>query len=460
MNQSPFILAFAFITPAFFVAGLLLASIPIIIHLLNRRRYKTVPWAAMDFLLRAMKKNRRRLKFEQWMLLAVRCLVVLLVATALARPLGCRDSTLASIVGSRSGLHVFVIDNSYSMAYEADRPDARTQLDQAKLLAKEQIDRLSAGGEAVAIVTASRPAEAVLAAPTYDLAAAGGAVDKIEQSYGGTDLLGALKAAEQIGKHEKSQLHKTLYILTDGTRSAWESSEADALAQTGRELSGIYQRIVSFNLGKANQWNQAALSLKPGANLVTDKFNTEFLATVRGFGAGPDPVVQWKLDGATLPGGGPVKLDGEPQNLDQSAAVFRDGGPHVIGVRLASQDRLKIDDQRWRVVNVVNALKVLVVEGERGMGPMTGSGAFLALALAPPRENATGPDSKSDSYIAPEVISDLELGNRVLTDYRCVILTAVGQVPAPIADQLARVRQAGGNADDLHGGAGRDAELQ
>src|SRR5687768_17740075 len=82
----------------------------------------------MEFLLRALKKNRRRLKFEQWVLLAVRCLVLALVGTALARPFGCQQSTIASLAGSRAGLHVFVIDNSYSMAYEAGRPDAKTHL--------------------------------------------------------------------------------------------------------------------------------------------------------------------------------------------------------------------------------------------------------------------------------------------------------------------------------------------
>src|SRR3954454_6419289 len=106
------ILAASFVTPGFLVAGALLASLPIIIHILNRRRYKTVPWAAMEFLLRAMKKNRRRLKFEQWLLLATRCLVLALIGLALARPLGCGDTALA-IAGQRSGLHVFVIDNSY-----------------------------------------------------------------------------------------------------------------------------------------------------------------------------------------------------------------------------------------------------------------------------------------------------------------------------------------------------------
>src|SRR5215211_148311 len=140
-------LALGFVTPAFFFAGLLLASIPIIIHILNRRRYKTVNWAAMEFLLRAMRKNRRRLKFEQWILLATRCAVLVLIATALARPMGCRDSALARATGQRNALHVIVIDNSYSMAYEAGRPDAPTHLDRAKRLAKELIETLQAGGE-------------------------------------------------------------------------------------------------------------------------------------------------------------------------------------------------------------------------------------------------------------------------------------------------------------------------
>src|ERR671910_586674 len=106
----------------------------------------------MDFLLRAMKKNRRRLKFEQWILLATRCLVLFLIATALARPTGCSDATIASLAGQRAGLHVIVIDNSSSMAYEAQRPDAVTHLDRARQIAKGLIERLQAGGESVAIV--------------------------------------------------------------------------------------------------------------------------------------------------------------------------------------------------------------------------------------------------------------------------------------------------------------------
>src|SRR5438094_1454869 len=119
------ILAASFVTPSFLAAGLLLASLPIIIHILNRRRYKIVHWAAMEYLLAAMKKNRRRLKFEQWLLLATRCAVLLFLGLALARPLGCAGNSVAALAAERTGLHVFIIDNSYSMAYEAGRPDTK-----------------------------------------------------------------------------------------------------------------------------------------------------------------------------------------------------------------------------------------------------------------------------------------------------------------------------------------------
>src|SRR5437762_8407826 len=168
MSGCPSILGAGMVNPAFFVAGIFLAAIPIVIHLLNRRRFKTVQWAAMEFLLRAMRKNRRRIRFEQWLLLAVRCSVLFLLGLALARPLGCEETSLAALAARRTGLHVIIVDNSYSMMYEADRPEAKTHLDQAKLLAKRLIDRFRGGGEAIAIISAARPAGAVLIPPTFD----------------------------------------------------------------------------------------------------------------------------------------------------------------------------------------------------------------------------------------------------------------------------------------------------
>src|SRR6266550_428035 len=114
MPSTPLILANLFVSPWFAVAGGVLASIPIIIHILNRRRFKIVNWAAMEYLLQAMRKNRRRLRFEQWLLLATRCAMLVLLGLALARPFGC-DTSLAAMAGQRSALHVIVVDNSFSM---------------------------------------------------------------------------------------------------------------------------------------------------------------------------------------------------------------------------------------------------------------------------------------------------------------------------------------------------------
>src|SRR5262245_4083643 len=63
-------------------------SVPIIIHLLNRRRFRVMNWAAMRFLLAAQRKNSRRMRLEQLILLLVRCLLVLLIVLAMCAVTG------------------------------------------------------------------------------------------------------------------------------------------------------------------------------------------------------------------------------------------------------------------------------------------------------------------------------------------------------------------------------------
>ncbi len=80
----PFISSF-FANPAL-VGGALAGSIPVVIHLLNRQRFKKVVWAAMHWLWASYKKSQRRLQIEQLILLLIRILVLVLLAFALARP--------------------------------------------------------------------------------------------------------------------------------------------------------------------------------------------------------------------------------------------------------------------------------------------------------------------------------------------------------------------------------------
>ena len=54
-----------FLNPAFFLPGAALVLLPILIHILSRLRYRTVRFAAMEFLLASEELNRRRLILEQ-----------------------------------------------------------------------------------------------------------------------------------------------------------------------------------------------------------------------------------------------------------------------------------------------------------------------------------------------------------------------------------------------------------
>jgi len=115
---------FGFWASTLAVAGVA-ASVPIIIHLLNRRRFRIVRWAAMRFLLAAQRQNTRRMRLEQLILLALRVLLVLLVIGAMASVtpwaeamwnyLWPEGTGFARLPGGRTH-KILVLDGSLSMA--------------------------------------------------------------------------------------------------------------------------------------------------------------------------------------------------------------------------------------------------------------------------------------------------------------------------------------------------------
>jgi hypothetical protein len=129
---------FEFANPGFLAAGTALVSSPIIIHLINRIRYKRVRWAAMEFLLKSQKKNRRRLIIEQLILLALRCLLVILALMLVAKLLKISFGSLELTLGPsarQKTVHIVLLDDSPSMLDEVDDPQhtrLRTCFDVAK----------------------------------------------------------------------------------------------------------------------------------------------------------------------------------------------------------------------------------------------------------------------------------------------------------------------------------------
>src|SRR6266542_5311692 len=106
-----------FLNPWAMVAGGALISAPILIHLINRLRFKRIRWAAMEFLLKSQKRNRRRLIIEQIILLMLRCLMMVLAGLLLARFIGFRppSETATGEIEKPGTLHVALIDDTLSM---------------------------------------------------------------------------------------------------------------------------------------------------------------------------------------------------------------------------------------------------------------------------------------------------------------------------------------------------------
>jgi hypothetical protein len=123
----------AFLHPWYMAAGAALVSAPILIHLINRMRFKRIRWAAMEFLLKSQKRNRRRLIIEQMILLLLRCLLVLLAGFLVARFVG-------AVPTGHGATHVVILDDTPSMTDQFTDKGPKTNSFE---IGREQIKQLA-----------------------------------------------------------------------------------------------------------------------------------------------------------------------------------------------------------------------------------------------------------------------------------------------------------------------------
>src|ERR1700730_8074487 len=114
--------------------GMGLAVVPLIIHLLFRRRFKRIDWAPMHYLKLSMQRNRRRICLEQLRLLLMRMAALALLFFLLARPVLHASGLGAWLRGRSRESQIVVIDDSLSMGY---LDEGRTAFDRARKLAVE-----------------------------------------------------------------------------------------------------------------------------------------------------------------------------------------------------------------------------------------------------------------------------------------------------------------------------------
>ncbi len=418
--------------------GIAAASLPIIVHLLNRRRYREVPWAAMRFLLAAVRKNQKRVKIEQWLLLAIRTLLILFVVLAMAKPFLESAGALPFLPGQRSH-RVIVLDGSLSMAY---RPGESTRFDQAKTLAA-QLVKDARRGDVLSVVLMGDPPRVIVgdASPSANQAEVLKEIADLTLPHGRTDLTASFEAIDRVLEVSTIQ-RKEVIFLTDLQVASWRKAEKDdGLKGAVAKLENRKAQSIVIDLGKEGGENRAITDIRLNAPVVTLGNPTPVVtATLRNYGPNPAPAVKAQLyvDGQL----GPEQVVDLPVGVDVPVAftpTFSSPGDHVIEVRL-DDDPLLLDNRRRLAVPVKESLRVLLVDGDPKTEPFQAETDYLNVALNP---------QSGSSGLAPivrtEVASESQLARRDLAPYDVVVLCNVAQVTEGEVNALdAYIKQGGG----------------
>lgn len=238
-------------------AGLAAISIPILIHLLMRQRRRPVRWAAMRFLMEAYRKQRRRLRIQQWLLLATRCLIVALVALALGRPL----LEAAGLVGTGTGRSVYLlIDNGIA---SSARDESTSALDRHKAAAIDVLATLGEGDRA-GLITLGGPAESIVVPASADIAAVRRLLDTIESTDSATDPRSAFDQLRSIAIGDSAAGTTLAMLISDFARGSADLSSP--LPPTLADLPSI--RVVATSPAASLPGNVQITGVDPLRSVV------------------------------------------------------------------------------------------------------------------------------------------------------------------------------------------------
>ncbi len=412
---------------------------PLIIHLLSKRKYREMQWAAMQYLLAAMRKNSRRILLEQWILLAVRMLIVALVVLALAEP-GCQQAALRLRSGDRAH-KMIVIDGSYSMAYQ---PSDKSRFEQAKQLA-ERIVRESVQGDGFTLVLLGSPPRVVVGTPAFEPLDFRAEIENLRLPHGGADLVATLAKVEELLQAARLEqprlLREEVYILSDLGRNTWAVDLAQPSGQAFLDRAKRLSQQASLaviDLGQDDTENGAITRVATVDPFATTARDVTIEADVRNFGrqAKPRQLVELFVDNRRV-GEDHVDLDPGGQATALFEYRFDTPGDRVVEVRLAN-DLLSIDNHRWLSVGVKEQLRVLCVNGQPASAARRSGTEYLALALSP------ASDQNDRSIVRVDVVLESALVESDLSAYDAVFLVNVAQFTQTEGGVLASYLKRGG----------------
>jgi hypothetical protein len=417
-----------FIHPVVFWTGLGAVSVPILIHILNRRRFRVKDWAAMKFLLESIRKNRRRLRIEELILLALRCLAILLAAMVVSRFTGCgRASSAAS--GSGQGTNVFLLDDSLSMG---QKTGVGAIFSAATSDLAAELERIPATAQ-VAIVEASR---ASARRPFFgrnfltDAKALAPRVRALQPADWRASLAEGLAAARaQFG--DATAGGRRLYILSDFRRADLTGDDAlKAIRQEYAALREMDVEVVALDYGRPTSRNFTIQDVRMLDKFAVAKAPLRLGVTVRNNGstAGETelrPAARMNTAGGVQKVTLPVQAVPQLRPGESAAVEFsvtcQEAGPAVIEVSLPP-DELPGDNTASLALEVRKFIRVLVVDGQRDeVDPSESESFYFCRAVDPRQDGAWG--------IRTEVIPPQAFSDAAMEDYDAVVLLNVQRLP-------------------------------
>jgi hypothetical protein len=473
------------------LAGLLGATLPIIIHLVRQQAAKPVEWGAMRFLFDTISIRRRKMEWEDLLLMAARCTLLALLALALARPFIPPDSNIpwlfvlpagligtalfggSFVLGSKkkrwtartiavalflaaAGLVLLekflnlkrfeasgrrdvalVIDASASMEFTHDGKSRFLQaIEEAKQLVKE-----APNGTAFTVVLGGPAPEAKTATPLTHRADVLGVLDTLQPVGGSFRAQDALGMAT-LGLAEGTNASKQLVVFTDSQRSGWRFENPaswDGLDSAWKAMPSKPKLLLRDFGSPGNYQNLSLAALELSRSLVGTDRELVLRITVENTGTEaitPGPV-KLEIEGKKI-GESPVGLlvSGQKETVEFRHR-FNRPGPQVISARIDAKDALPADNSLERVVMVRGNLPVLLVDGNPTGSFFERAAGYSALALAPSTGLIGGKPAGEKFLMDPRVVSATALSEEDLEEAAVIVLADVSRLPERIARKLA-----------------------
>jgi len=431
--------ALAFFNP-YLLWGLAGAAIPILIHLFNKRRFRTVAWGAMEFLISSSKMTARRLKIIQALLLLTRIAIVSFLVLALARPFLTSGFLGGALAKSKSSA-VIVLDNSYSMGL---RNENETCFDVGKKMAGKVVSSFQRGDSLAFILMASRPRVLTEGNPSPERVHR--LVVNAELSDERTDILSGLTKGLEILASEKNT-RKELFLITDCQKNGWGRGDSARWEKVNQLLSSekVQPRIFLVDVSRPGEENITVSSIMLPAYPcgVGKKYMVEVSAR----------------SSAEKPAGRPVFtlfFDGDKKEIQRAeGSEFKNGisrarlvfsvdepGFHW-GKVIVRADCLDADNARYFSLVARRSVPILCVDGVPSKRRFESGIAYSAYAFAP-EKGLEGTHAVSN-ILDPKVIGVEQFWEEDIGEYEIVVLSNLETISGRMYEELRRfVRDGGG----------------